>query len=59
MALHEKDRVVARHDIHGMFRGDIRLLTVVESAVEDIIEGADGNRRVGRRGRAIGPGNHR
>jgi hypothetical protein len=22
--LHEKDRVVARHDIHGMFRGDIR-----------------------------------
>ena len=24
MVLHEKDRVVARHDIHGMFRGDIR-----------------------------------
>jgi len=24
MVLHEKDRVVARHDVHGMFRGDIR-----------------------------------
>ena len=22
--LHEKDGVVARHDIHGIFRGDIR-----------------------------------
>ena len=59
MALHEKESVVARHDIHGMFRGDIRPLTVVESAVDDIIEGAAGNRRIGRRGRAIGPGNHR
>ncbi|HEY5878381.1 MAG TPA: hypothetical protein VIU11_05700 [Nakamurella sp.] len=24
MALHEADRVVATHDIHGMFKGDIR-----------------------------------
>ena len=27
MVLHEKDRGVARHDIHGMFRGDIRVGT--------------------------------
>ena len=24
MVLHEADRVVATHDIHGLFRGDIR-----------------------------------
>jgi len=24
MVLHEADRVIATHDIHGMFRGDIR-----------------------------------
>ena len=24
MVLHEADRVVASHDIHGMFKGDIR-----------------------------------
>ena len=27
MVLHEKDRGVARHDTHGMFRGDIRVGT--------------------------------
>src|SRR5664279_4804438 len=30
-----------------------RLLTVVEPAVEDIVEGADGNRRLGRQGDAL------
>ena len=24
MVLHEADRVVATHDIHGMFKGDVR-----------------------------------
>ncbi len=30
MVLHEADRVVATHDIHGLFRGDIRQGTAAE-----------------------------
>ena len=33
--------------------GGPELWTVVESAVEDIVDGADGNRRLGRHGDAL------
>ena len=44
--------VVAYSETYNLLLADevTRLWTVVESAVEDIVDGADGNRRLGRHG---------